>query len=127
MIRPTIQLAVEFNRSVRHDDEWFDEPDDLDRLEAVLESIVEHDDPLDYAANLAFRVTRTQAFGEGNKRTSLLLARWTLDRNGLRGSEVLPADDRDVANLLIRAAAGDDVQRELVNLIRSRSKGSASQ
>lgn len=126
MIRPTVELAVEFNHSVRHDDEWFDEPDDLDRLEGVLESIADIDDPLDYAAALAFRITRSQAFGEGNKRTALLLARWTLDRNGLSGSAIFPSEDREAANLLVGAAAGHDVQRELLDLIRSRTGGSAS-
>jgi prophage maintenance system killer protein len=126
LIHPTVELAVEFNRSVRHEDEWFDEPDDLDRLDRVLESITDIAGPVDYAAVLAFRVTRSQAFGEGNKRTALLLARWTLDRNGLNGSEIFPSEDREAANLLVGAAAGHDVQRELLELIRSRAAGSAS-
>jgi len=29
-------MAVAFNRAVREHDEWFDEPDDLDRVERAL-------------------------------------------------------------------------------------------
>lgn len=86
------------NRAVRQDDEWFDEPDDLDRLARALAAIDSAEDPVEAAARLAFRVTRAQAFGEGNKRTALFLARWILDRNGHDGSAFLPPDDRRVAD-----------------------------
>lgn len=36
MRRPTLELAVAFNRAVRHEDEWFEEPDDLDRVKRAL-------------------------------------------------------------------------------------------
>lgn len=109
MIRPTLDIAVEFNRSVRESDEWFDEPDELDRVESALVSTESLDDPLEVAATIAYRVTRAQGFTEGNKRTALLLAIWTLDRNGLDGSAIVPADDRELADLLVDAAAGRDV------------------
>jgi len=118
LIRPTVGLAVAINRAVRHDDEWFDEPDDLDRLNRVLAAIDAVEGATEAAARLAFRVTLAQAFGEGNKRTALLQARWILDRNGQDGSALLPPDDRQVAQLLIKAAAGQDVEDELVAELR---------
>ena len=70
---------------------------------------------------LAFRVARAQGFAEGNKRTALLLARWLLDHNGLDGAVILPRNDSVLAELLIRAAAGVDVEREIVTLIIERT------
>lgn len=78
MRRPTLDLAVALNRAVRLDDEGFDEPDALDRVERALRTIEQVDDPVMAAAILACRLTSTQGFGEGNKRTALLLARWIL-------------------------------------------------
>jgi prophage maintenance system killer protein len=75
---------------------------------------------VDASAVLAYRVTRAQAFAEGNERTALLLARWLLDRNGEVGSRLLPPDDRDFADLLVRAAGGADVEQECVALLRGR-------
>jgi hypothetical protein len=46
------------NRAVRHEDEWFNEPDDLDRLARALAAIDPLEDPVEAAARLAFRVTR---------------------------------------------------------------------
>lgn len=108
------------NRAVRAQDEWFGEPDDLERVRRALAGIGGLDDPVDAAAILAYRVTRAQGFAEGNKRTALLLARWLLDRNGEDGSRFLPFADRDFADLLVRAAAGADVEHECVALLRSR-------
>jgi len=121
LIRPTVELAVSINHSIREHDEWFDEPDEIGRLEIALDAIAASEDPIEASATLAFRIARAQAFGEGNKRTALLLARWMLDRNGMRGALILPPEDREVANLLIRAAAGQDVHLELVDLVRSRA------
>jgi hypothetical protein len=117
--RPTLDLAVAFNRAVREEDEWFEEPDDLPRVERALRAIAEIDDPID-AAVLSYRVVRAQAFGEGNKRTALLLARWLLDRNGVDGARVLPGADREFADLLVRAASGHDVEAEILALLRRR-------
>ena len=36
MIRPRVELAIAFNEAVREDDEWFEEPDDLERLAAAF-------------------------------------------------------------------------------------------
>ena len=54
MKRPSLQLAVEINKRVRTSDEWFDEPDELDRVDAALRSISEVSDPLNAAAVLAY-------------------------------------------------------------------------
>jgi len=82
--RPTIAIAVAFNRAVRDHDEWFDEPDDLDRVQRAPAAIDEVDDPIKAAAVLVYRIARTQGFAEGNKRTALLLAKWLLDRKRVR-------------------------------------------
>ena len=121
MRRPTLALAVAINRAVREADEWFSEPDDLDRVERALASIDGIDDPVRAAGVVTFRVTRAQGFAEGNKRTALLLARWLLDHNDLDGAVLLPRNDRALADLLIRAAAGHDVERDIVTLIAERS------
>ncbi len=60
---------------------------------------------------MAFRVTRAQGFTEGNKRTALLLARWTLDNNGLDGSRIIDPEARELADLLVQAAAGRNVDQ----------------
>jgi prophage maintenance system killer protein len=105
---------VAINHRVRHADEWFDEPDELDRVQRVLASIDSEDDPFIAAALLAARLTRAQAFSEANKRTALLVARWILDRNGLDGAVFIPANDLGLADLLVKAAAGEDVEAEIV-------------
>jgi len=79
------------------------------------------EEPLEAAAVLAYRVTRAQGFAEGNKRTGLLLARWLLDRNGLDGPRILPTDDFELADLLVKAAAGNDVESAIVDLLMERA------
>lgn len=123
MRRPTVELAIAVNRSARADDEWFDEPDDIDRLVQALSAIDDVDDPLVAAGVLAFRVTRAQAFGEGNKRTALILGRWILDRNGIDGASIIPPDDYTFADLLVKAASGLDVEASIVALFLERAKG----
>lgn len=113
-------LAVAINRSVRRRDEWFAEPDDLERGERALGAIDDLDDPVVAAAVLAYRIARTQGFGEGNKRTALLLARWVLDRNGIDGGALLATDDLIVADLLVKAAAGTDVEAQLISHLTQR-------
>ena len=120
MRRPTLALAIAVNRSVREHDEWFDEPDDLDRVERAIRAIDTIHDPVEAAAILACRLTRGQSFTEGNKRTGLLLARWVLDRNDIDGATLLPPDDREFADLLVNAASGLDVEDEAVTLLRRR-------
>ncbi len=102
---------------MREADEWFDEPDDLDRAERALRAADGIEDPLVAAGTLAYRLSRAQAFAEGNKRTALLIARWVLDSNGIDGAAVIPSDDRDLARLLMNAASGTDVESELVGLM----------
>ena len=120
MRHPSLELAVAFNRAVREADEWFDEPDDLERVQRALAAIATIEDPVESAAVLACRVARTQGFTEGNKRTALLLARWLLDRNGVDGALILPADDREFADILVTSASGLDVEKEAVALLKSR-------
>lgn len=120
MIRPTLDLAVAFNRVSREADEWFNEPDDLERVQRAVDSIADLDDVVEAAAVLAYRVTRAQGFGEGNKRTALALAKWLLDRNGKDGSQLFPTDDLIVAHLLVAAAAGGNVESQLVDVLRGR-------
>ncbi len=114
MKQPDLRLAIAINQRVRGNEEWFDEPDDLDRVESALESISGHVDPVEAAGVLAFRVTRAQGFAEGNKRTALLLAKWILDNNGLDGSRIIDADDRELADLLVEAATGRNVETEVL-------------
>ena len=105
---------------MREHDEWFDEPDDIDRVKRALAAIETMNDPVEAAAVLACRLTRAQGFTEGNKRTGLLLARWVLDRNDVDGATLLPPDDREFADLLVKAASGLDVEDEAVALLRRR-------
>lgn len=73
---PSLDLAMEINRSVRAGGEQFEKADDLDQVQHALTSVQNVSDPVEVAALLANRVTRAQGFAEGNKRTALLLARW---------------------------------------------------
>lgn len=113
MRTPDLRLAVAINERIRGSDEWFDEPDELDRVESALRSVHGLDDP-EAAALRAFRVTRVQGFAEGNKRTALLLAKWTLDNNGRDGRQILDPDDRELADLLVKAASGRDIEADIV-------------
>ena len=120
MRRPSLDLAVALNRSIRESDEWFDEPDDLDRVRAALQAADGIEDPVEVAATVAYRVARAQGFSEGNKRTAMLLAKWALDRNGIEGEKIIPPHDRQLADLLVKAAAGLDVGAEVLELFRNR-------
>jgi prophage maintenance system killer protein len=106
---PSLELVVAFNASVRHNDEWFDEEDDLVRIVQILEELQTEIDPLFAAALATSRIARSQAFSEGNKRTALLVGRWILDRNCFIGSRIIPKDDLELAHLLLKAARGEDV------------------
>jgi prophage maintenance system killer protein len=104
-------------------EKWLDEPDDLERIQRALDAASDVNDPVTAAAVLAYRVVPAQSFGEGNKRIAFLLAKWILDRNGHDGSAILPPDDREVADLLVKAAAGQDVQNAVLELLQSRRTG----
>jgi len=45
-----VELAVAINTAIRQPDEWFDESDDLERLDRALNAIAAIDDPVDAAA-----------------------------------------------------------------------------
>ena len=109
-----------FNASIRHDDEWFEESDDLDRIERILSDLRNAIDPLVAAAVATSRIARAQAFTEGNKRTALLVGRWILDRNDLNGNLIIPPDDFELANLLLDAARGGDTAEKVIELFASR-------
>jgi prophage maintenance system killer protein len=117
---PSLELVVALNAAVRHNDEWFDEEDDLDRIARILEELQTELDPLVAAAIATSRIARSQSFTEGNKRTALLVGRWILDRNGFVGSRIIPTGDLELARLLIQAARGEDVSKQVTELLRSR-------
>lgn len=120
MIRPTLTLIVGINASIRHDDEWFDEPDELSRIQRIIDELAEIEDPVNAAGLMAYRIAKSQAFSEGNKRTAVLAARWILDENQADGLRFIPENDLDLASLLLRAARGEDVGDQVLALFESR-------
>ena len=121
MNRPSLALTVAINHAVREPDEWFNEPDDLDRVQRALDTVTKIEDPIHAAAILAARITRAQGFGEANKRTAFLVAKWTLDHNGVDGERLIPPGDRHFADLLVKASMGRDVELEIVRVFRGRA------
>jgi hypothetical protein len=117
---PNLDEIVAINRSVRHADEWFADPDELDRIKSILQELRSEVDPIAAAAIATSRIARTQAFTEGNKRTALLVGRWILDRNGQKGDLIIPKYDLELANLLLKAARGSDVGPQIDALFKSR-------
>ena len=108
------------NSSIRHDDEWFDEPDEIDRIERLLDQLATEVDPIVAASIAVARIARSQAFTEGNKRTALLVGRWILDRNGVNGLRFMPEDDTELARLLLSPARGVDETEHVRELFESR-------
>ena len=121
LIRPSLSLAVTFNAALRESDEWFDEPDDLDRVQRAIDSMVGETSVLDAVALLMARLTRAQGFNEGNKRTALALGAWMLVQNGRSPEQFLKSDDDELLVLLLQAARGADISDLLVALLRSRA------
>ncbi len=117
---PSLAIIVAINHSIRQDDEWFDEPEELDRIERILSELQGETDPVIAAATAVGRIARTQAFTEGNKRTALLIGRWILDRNGVDGLRFIPEHDSELGNLLLSAARGIDETEHVIALFASR-------
>jgi prophage maintenance system killer protein len=109
--------VCEINRSVRDGDEWFDDPDDLERVARVLASITDDgSDPIGVAGVLMARIARAQAFGEGNKRTAFVAAVLFLEDANLDGAI---ADSEEVRQLLVRASMGADIEAAMISALRS--------
>ena len=114
-------MVLAINHTIREDDEWFDEPDDVERVEKILSRLLEETDPVVAAALSVSRLATSQAFTEGNKRTAVLVGRWILDHNGVDGAQFIAENDMELAQLLLQAARGVDVSREMIALFNSRA------
>ena len=121
MIYPTLELAVAFNEALRQPDEWFQEPDESDRVERAISSVAEELDVVRAVGLLMARLVRAQGFTEGNKRTAFALGAWTLEQDGLSAKLILQASDMSILDLLLQATRGADVAEELVELLRVRA------
>jgi len=122
---PTLDEVIACNEAVREPDETSSsaDDDDLDLVERALEHARNVVDPIEAAATLAFEITRAQGFYEGNKRTAVLITRWFVGVNTtIDPDRLIPPDDRELADILIRAARGDRVSDEILALLRSRAK-----
>jgi prophage maintenance system killer protein len=120
LIRPTLTLIVGINASIRHDDEWFEQPDGIIRIQRIIDELAEIEDPVSAAGLIAYRIAKSQAFSEGNKRTAVLAARWILDENEGDGLRFILENDLVLAALLLRAARGEDVVDQVLALFESR-------
>jgi prophage maintenance system killer protein len=117
---PSLETVVAFNHSIREADEWFEEPDELDRVGRILDQLVDETDPVVASALSVSRLAQSQAFTEANKRTAVLVGRWILDRNGIDGAKYIPENDMELAPLLLQAARGADMSGEVISLFDSR-------
>jgi hypothetical protein len=121
LIRPTLALAVAINRAARDAGEWFNEPGVLERVEQALGSIDGIDDPVRAAGVLAFASLGPKGWP---KATSAPGSSWPDGCWTATASTAPPCsrrNDRDLAELLIKAAAGTDVERQIVALIVRRA------
>jgi prophage maintenance system killer protein len=97
----------------------------LDRVAEALRRAGSRRDPIDVAAALAYEIAAAQGFYEGNKRTALVIARWYLRENTeLNPAVIVLPDDRDLGDLLIKLARGDDVATNIEELLRARAASS---
>lgn len=119
MRRPTLGLAAAFNRAVRREDEWWDEPEDLERVERALRelatsTIQSGPSPFSPIASLDRKGSV--------KATSALPYCW---RDGAESEWTgrtcfLAPDDWALADLLVKAASGLDVEENVVELLNER-------
>jgi prophage maintenance system killer protein len=122
---PTLDEVIACNEAVRQPDEASQsaDDDDLELVARSLERAREAEDPIDAAAALVFELAHAQGFYEGNKRTAVLIARWFIGVNTEIDPDLLiPPDDREIADLLIKAARGDSVADEIRALLVSRGQ-----
>lgn len=117
---PSVEVVVAFNHALRDEDEWFDEPDELGRVQRILDRLADETDPVTVATLGVSRLTQSQASTEWNKCTAVLFGRWIFDHNGLGGAKSIHANDSELAQLLLQAARGADVSGEIVELFNSR-------
>ncbi|MHB8190412.1 MAG: Fic family protein [Ferrimicrobium sp.] len=122
MIRPSLDLIVAINASMRDPDEFFDDEDDLDRVERVLQASENVSDPVLLAGVLMSQLARSQAFTEGNKRTALAVAHFVLLANGYVPEVYLPPEDTRISDYLLLAARGDNVEREIIGVMTNNAK-----
>jgi prophage maintenance system killer protein len=104
------------NAVIREGDEWFDEPDDIVRIERVLLSLDGETDPVQASALAMSRLARSQGFSEGNKRTALLVGKWILNRNGVSSDPV--RGNYDIGRLLVQASMGSDTETEMLFVLQ---------
>jgi prophage maintenance system killer protein len=127
LIRPSLTLIVIINTSVRDPDEFFDDEDDLDRVERVLQVSENISDPVLLAGLLMSRLARSQAFTEGNKRTALAVAHFVLLANGYDPEIYLPPGDARISDYLLLAARGVNVEQEIIGVMTSNAEVQPSQ
>ncbi|MEX0664917.1 MAG: Fic family protein [Acidimicrobiia bacterium] len=121
---PTLDEVIACNELVREPDEASPsaDDDDLDLVASALERARAIKESVDAAATLLFEITSAQGFFEGNKRTAVLIARWFLTINTDRDpDDLIRPDDRELGALLVRAARGEDVEHEVIELLRHRA------
>lgn len=121
---PTLDEVIACNELVRDPDELSPsaDDDDLDLVEAALDRARVVTDAVDAAGVLVYQIAAAQGFFEGNKRTAVLIGRWFLDANTDRDpDDLIRPDDRELGAILLRAARGDDVEKEIVALFRKRA------
>lgn len=121
-MRLTVDLLVAINEQLRAPDEFFDEKDELNRIERVLQRTDEISDPVLLAGALMSRVARSQAFTEGNKRTALAAAHFVLTANGFDPEMYLPPNGTQIRDCLVRAARGEDVEEEVIAVMTSNAE-----
>jgi prophage maintenance system killer protein len=117
LIRPSPDLIVKINASLRDPSEFFEDEDELDRVERVLHVLGGTSDPVLLAGLLMSRLARAQAFTEANKRTALAVAHFVLSAIGFDPEAYLPPESTQIRDCLLRAARGEDVEQEVLTVM----------